>query len=240
MRVKGVYEKCRIYIESQNTPSGKSTNQFPCITISRQTGTRADIIGHKIVEIMNRYTFGDDTEWTYFDKNLIEKVVEDHNLPQILSKLMDEDKVYNLKNMMNEIFGLLPSGRTFVRKVSETILQIAKLGRAVIIGRGANVIASNLKNVFNVRLVAPIEFRAKQAQEAYDIDNYNDAIKFIGKEDASRKNYLKTYFGKDIDDPLLYHIVLNTSAIGFDQTAELIALSVVKRFSEVYYQAIDS
>jgi cytidylate kinase len=239
MRVQGVYEKCRIYIESQNIPSGERTHQFPCITISRQTCTRADIIGHKVVEIMNRYSVGEDTEWTYFDKNLIEKVVEDHNLPQILSKLMDEDKVYNLKNIMNEIFGVHPSGRVFVRKVSETILQIAKLGRAVIIGRGANIIASRLKNVFNVRLVAPVEFRAKQAQEAYDIDNYNDAVKFIVKEDASRKNYLRTYFGKDIEDPLLYHIVLNTSALGFDQTAELIALSVVKRFSEVYYQSID-
>ena len=237
MRVAGVYEKCRIYIESHDKSSLKKP-RFPCINISRQTGTRADIIGHKLVEILNRYSYDDQTEWTYFDKNLIEKVVADHNLPAILARYMDEDKVHNLKNMVNEILGN-PSGWTFVRQMSETILQIARFGKAVIIGRGGNVIAARLPNVFNVRLVAPIEKRTKQAQEAYDLSSYHDALEFVKREDASRKNYLKTYFLKDIEDPLLYHMVLNTSALGYDETAELIAGSVMRRFPELYYYPIN-
>ncbi len=127
MRVAGVYEKCRIYIESHSTTS-QYRPKFPCITISRQTGTRADVIGHKLVDIMNRYSGEEKTEWTYFDRNLIEKVVEDHHLPSILAKyFMDEDKISNMKNMVNEILGN-PSGYTFVGKMSETILQIARLG----------------------------------------------------------------------------------------------------------------
>ena len=233
MRVAGVYEKCRIYIESHNKPS-QNRPAFPCITISRQTGTRADIIGHKLVEILNRYSYDDKTEWTYFDKNLIEKVIEDHHLPHILSEFMDEDKVHNLKNMVNEILGN-PSGQTFVRQMSETILQIARLGKAVIIGRGGNVITFKLPNVFNVRLVAPLELRAKQAQEAYELNNFHDALDFVKKEDASRRNYLKSYFLKDIEDPLLYHLVVNTSAMSYDEAAEIIAGSVVRRFRELYY-----
>jgi hypothetical protein len=237
MRVTGVYEKCRIYIESHQIHSPYQT-RFPCITISRQTGTRADVIGHKLVDILNSYSDDDRTQWTYFDKNLIEKVIEDHHLPGILSKFMDDDKVHNLKNMVNEILGN-PSGQTFVRLVSETIWQIAKLGKAVIIGRGGNVITSRLPNVFNVRLVAPIDFRVKQAQEAYDFRTHQEAQEFIKKEDASRKNYLKSYFLKDIEDPLLYHLVINTSLLDFDETAELIAGSVMRRFPELYYHSIN-
>ncbi len=237
MRVAGVYEKCRIYIESHDKPS-QNKLQFPCINISRQTGTRADIIGHKVVDILNRYSYDDRPEWTYFDKNLIEKVIEDHNLPAILAKFMDEDKVHNLKNMVNEILGN-PSGWTFVRQMSETILQIAKLGKAVIIGRGGNVVTSKLPNVFSVRLVAPIEKRARQAQEAYELHSYHDALEFVKKEDASRRDYLKTYFLKDIEDPLLYHLVLNTAVLGYDETADLIASSVMRRFPQLYYHSIN-
>jgi hypothetical protein len=237
MRVAGVYEKCRVYLESHNKPL-ENKPQFPCITISRQTGTRADIIGHKLVDILNRYSYENITEWTYFDKNLIEKVIEDHNLPEIISKFMDEDKISNLKNMVNELLGN-PSGWMFVRQMSETIVQIARLGKAVIIGRGGNVVTSKLPNVFHVRLVAPIDKRAKQAQEAYELTNYHDALEFVKKEDASRRSYLKTYFLKDIEDPLLYHLVLNTSVLDYDETAEIIAGSVMRRFPELYYHSIN-
>lgn len=237
MRVTGVYEKCRLYIESHNQPLHNKP-QFPCITISRQTGTRAELIGTKIIDILNAYSEDDVTQWTYFDKNLIEKVIADHNLPAVIAKYMDEDKVHNLKNMVNEILGN-PSGWTFVRQMSETILHIARLGKAVIVGRGANIITSKLRNVFNVRLVAPIDKRARQAQEAYGFKSYQEALEWIKKEDASRRNYIKSYFMKDIEDPLLYHLVINTSVLDYDETAELIAGSVMRRFPEFYYHSIN-
>lgn len=237
MRVAGVYEKCRIYIESHDK-SSLNKLRFPCITISRQTGSRADIIGHKLVDILNQYSHEDITEWTYFDKNLIEKVIDDHHLPGILANYMDDTKIHNLKNMVNELLGN-PSGWTFVRQMSETIVHIARLGKAVIIGRGGNIITARLPNVFHVRLVAPIEKRARQALEGYEFKNYQEALEFVKREDASRKNYLKTYFLKDIDDPLLYHMVLNTSALGYEETAEIIAGCVMRRFPELYYASIN-
>ena len=151
---------------------------------------------------------------------------------------MDEDKVHNLKNMVNEILGN-PSGYTFVRRISETVLQIARLGKAVVIGRGGNVITAKLPNVFHVRLVAPLDKRARQAQEAYELNSYHDALEFVKREDASRKDYLKSYFLKDIEDPLLYHLVVNTSVLSYDETAELIAGSVMRRFPEFYYHSIN-
>lgn len=237
MRVTGVYEKCRIYIESHDK-SSIDTTRFPCITISRQTGSRADVIGQKLIDILNHYSHGETTEWTYFDKNLIEKVIADHHLPEVLANYMDETKISNLKNMVSELLGN-PSGWTFVRQTTETILHIAKLGKAVIVGRGGNIITSKLPNAFHVRLVAPVEKRAKQALEGYDFKNYQEALAFVKSEDASRKNYLKTYFLKDIDDPLNYHMVLNTSTLGYDETAEIIAGCVMRRFPELYYYSIN-
>ena len=55
------------------------------------------------------------------------------------------------------------------------------------------------------------------------------ALEFIRQEDRGRRRYLKTYFNKDIDDPLLYHLIVNTDLVGYDQTAHLIGEAVLNR-----------
>lgn len=57
-----------------------------------------------------------------------------------------------------------------------------------------------------------------------------EAVNFIEKNDEARKNYLKTYFNKDIDDPLLYHLIINTHLISFKRAVELIGNSIMQRF----------
>jgi cytidylate kinase len=48
------------------------------------------------------------------------------------------------------------------------------------------------------------------------------ALTLIRQEDRGRKRYLKKYFGKDIDDPLSYHLILNTDGVGYEEAARLI------------------
>ncbi|MBL8012226.1 MAG: cytidylate kinase family protein [Candidatus Omnitrophica bacterium] len=59
----------------------------------------------------------------------------------------------------------------------------------------------------------------------------SEARQFIKKEDADRTEYLKKYFGKDIADPLLYDMVLNTDRIYYDDTAVLIGRLVISRMN---------
>ena len=42
--------------------------------------------------------------------------------------------------------------------------------------------------------------------------------------------YIKDNFDRDIDDPLLYHIVINTDLVGYEEAARLIGDAVIKRF----------
>jgi cytidylate kinase len=55
------------------------------------------------------------------------------------------------------------------------------------------------------------------------------AIQFIEKEDRGRERYLKKYFKADLNDPLLYDLVINTDRITYDHAARLIADAVLKR-----------
>src|SRR3970282_1092419 len=96
MLISGALEKARLYIEthSKEKESDKrgKFEKGPCITISRETGAGADGISQKLVEIFQNYKKETLPDWTIFDKNLIEKVLEDHHLPKTLTEVFDEKK----------------------------------------------------------------------------------------------------------------------------------------------------
>ena len=234
----GAYEKCKRYIDSHTQKSVISfvnRELYPCITISRQTGAGAKPVCEKLIQIMDSYSEPEGISWAFFDKNLIEKILDDNKLPKQISEFMKEGKYKHLNSAVYELLGLKPSEWTLIHKTTETILQLARMGNVVIVGRGANIITSKLKNAFHVRLVASIEKRVEHMMALLGL-NEKKALNHIKKEDENRKKYIKSYFNADFEDPLLYHLVLNTDLLTHQGTANLIAEAVVQKFSHLFPQ----
>ncbi|OGU33324.1 MAG: hypothetical protein A2057_14350 [Ignavibacteria bacterium GWA2_35_9] len=232
MRIPGELEKCRLYIESHAVKNGIGKKRLPpgpCITFSRETGTSAKLVCEELIKFFNENIKQDSPEWTIFDRNLIEKVLEDHYLPTTLKNLMEEDKVSFFSSMLNEMFSGQPGQWTLIHKTSETVLQLASLGYSMIIGRGANVITSHLNNTFHVRLIAPLNERIKNFAERYNID-FQNARMIIEQHDTRRKKYLHSVFNRRIDDPFLYHLVINTRGMNCKQVASIIGSAVIDKF----------
>jgi len=131
-----------------------------------------------------------------------------------------------LQDITDELFGLHPPSWTFVRQTAETMLRLAELGSVILIGRGANVVTAKLSNVFHVRLVAPLEKRIEHAHEFYEMSR-KAARQFCLRQDLGRKRYLKKYFNAEVEDPLLYHLTLNTGLVSYEQAARMIADAVL-------------
>jgi len=234
----GAYEKSKRYIELHTEKSKISLVKreiYPCITVSRQRGAGAVPVCEKLIEIMDGYSEPEGIKWAYFDRSLIEKVLEDHNLPKQISGYLVEGKYKHLSAVVNELLGLKPAEWTLIHHTTETIIQLARMGNVVIVGRGGNIITSKFKNAFHVRLVASIDKRIDFIIKNLGLSK-KDAIEHIKKEDENRKKYLKSYFNADIDDPLLYHLVLNTDLLTHAGAASLIAEAVVMKFSHVFPQ----
>lgn len=233
MLISGALEKARLYIEthSKDTEPAKrgKFETGPCITLSRETGAGADVISQKTAEILQRHKKENLPNWTVFDKNLIEKVLEDHNLPKTLSNVIEEKRYSALVSFASELLAGQPSIQSLVHKTTHTILSLAEIGNVIIIGRGGNVVTGKMQNTFHIRLVATIDDRISHIKELY---NFNDkeAAEFIKKNDQARKDYLRNYFYKQIDDPLLYNMIINTHRFNYDQAAELIASAVMTKF----------
>src|SRR6185369_11824854 len=95
------------------------------------------------------------------------------------------------------------------------------------IGRGGNVVTRKLNYVFHVRLVGSVPKRLERLQQSNQLDK-KSALEFIHCEDRGRARYLKKYFNTDPNDPLLYHLVINTDLVSCEGAARLIGDAVTR------------
>ncbi len=234
MITKGAIEKAKHYIESHTSrvEEGEFKNTTgPCITLSREAGAGAEVVGQLIIDMFSRFNRDNSHLWTMFDQNLIEKVLQDHNLPLRLSGAMEERKYSAVSSFMNEILGGQPGTWSLFHKTNKTILQLAHMGYCIIVERGGNIITAKMDNCFHVRLIASEEDKIKHVMEIFSLDR-KAAIEYINKEDENRKEFIQTYFHKNVEDPELYHLIINTSEFNYEQAADLIYDTVMKNYSK--------
>ena len=227
------------YMQAQSNLASQAIRpQLPAVTISRETAAGAVTIAKMVAERLDRREEGYDDRcpWAVFDRNLAEKVLEDHNLPTKLKEFMPEDAISPVDDVLEELLGLHPSQWTLVQHTIETVLRLAALGNVVLVGMGANLITTRLKHVLHVRLVAPLDRRQRHAEQYYHLSP-KDAVEFVRKHDLARRRFVRRYFNSDIEDPLAYDLTINTGQIGFAETARIIAEGVAGLKSRLEHKA---
>lgn len=222
------FEACQSYLNCHLYSEGKGQPVRPTITISRMCGAGGRTVAAQLAEYLQLHAPA-HCHWTIFDKNLVAKVLEDQHLPRQLAHFMAEKHKPMFSDALEEMFGLHPPTWELVQETSKTIWNLAQLGYVILVGRGANVITSRLKTALHVRLVGSLEKRIARVQEVYELD-WQEAHDFIQTQDTGKKRYLKDYFDQNIDDPLLYHLIINTDRMTYEDAARLIGQTVISHF----------
>lgn len=220
--------KCLSYIDAQVIPlpgseqSHLSRRRLASVTLSRQAGSGGRAVAEMLATRLQQAEKEPGPPWTVFDRNLVEKVLEDHHLPKRLAEYMPEDRRPLLDDIVEELLGLHPPSWTLFHQTCQTILNLAALGHTIILGRGANLIAARLDNTVHVRLVGSLERRIERVCVMRHL-NPQEARKVIEQEDHNRAAYVKKHFGRDVEDPLSYHLIINTDYVELSEAARLIA-----------------
>jgi hypothetical protein len=221
-------DRARAYVLAQlkdstgSRPAARRHIPGPAITVARETGCGAQQVVERLAVLLQEAGPEAACKWTVFDRQLIEKVLEEHHLPTELAPHIPENRRSYLQETVADVLGLQPATWRIVPDIVDTILHLVELGRVIVVGRGCSVITARIPNVFHVRLVAPLEQRIEHVREATKM-SLKDAARYVEKEDRGRARYTKTYFKSRIDDPLLYHVVINTGRMSYEEAAELIA-----------------
>lgn len=231
MQTTANLDRCLTFINTQMRPGGREDHsQQPrlAITFSRQTGCGAWEIAPRLAQILEETGPPGEPAWTVFDRELVEKVLEDNNLPAKLAQYMPEDKVSYFSDAVQELLGLHPPSWELVRKTTDTIMRLAAIGRVILIGRGANVVTRKMRHTLHVRLLGSVDVRVKRLVERKGMQE-KEARKHIEQMDRGRERYLREYFRAELSDPMLYDLTINTDRFSSGQSAELIAVAALQR-----------
>lgn len=218
------------YFEQKFTKSFKTLEKSdlpgnPFVTVSRSTGAGGVNFPEKLVHHLNEQESKSENKWMIFDKDVLEMVLEEHNLPKEIKKFMPEKKVSEFQDVIEQLFGLHPNEHKLIKKVSDTILHLSHIGNVVFVGRGSNIITAECKYGLHLRILDSLENRIENIQNYFKL-NKVQALKLIQTEDKNRKNYVKKYFNKDINNPLLYSLVINFEAFKTEDVIQMIAAEV--------------
>lgn len=191
------------------------------VTITRQFGSLGRPIAWEMSEILGI---------EYYDRDIVEETSKKMNLP--VSKISEHEETYstNLFSM------LLPLGSDSIAKQDEIynvqkqiIREMAEKESCIIVGRCADYIFRDHRNVLNIYIYAPVDARYKNCVEVLKMKP-EEATKMIYKVDKARTVYHKRYAKYALGDPDSKQIMIDPSMLGVRGTAEILAEIVQKRF----------
>jgi Cytidylate kinase-like family len=129
-------------------------------------------------------------------------------------------------------FGAAPEGPleegAYVQATEATVRAHADAGDAVILGRSGALILKDHPHALHVRLDGPKERRIAQAVTLLGVDRAT-AARQLTETDRAREAYAQHFYRADVRDPALYHLVIDTTAIGLDTALELIVTAAAAR-----------
>ena len=117
------------------------------------------------------------------------------------------------------------SDERYIGTLISLMRDLAAHDDVVIIGRGSQVILKDWPGALHVLLVAPQDRRI-EALVARDGISKEAAAKRVQDSAKGRAAFHQKFFKVDVDNPALYHLVLNTARLTPDDAAQLIAAAV--------------
>jgi cytidylate kinase len=110
------------------------------------------------------------------------------------------------------------------RFTAEEILELAGKGNVVIRGWGATGVLRHIPHVLRVRLCADMGFRERVMMQRLGITNAAAARREIERSDAAHAGLVRSFFGVDWQNPLLYHLVLNTAIVPTETCVRMVRM----------------
>ena len=184
------------------------------ITISRQFGSG----GREIAELLTK-----KLNCPHYNSKIVEMAAANlHNGASIDEAIArsyhtPEEAQENL-DKYEGFERMVENNRMYVEQ-AKVILNVAERPEsAIFLGRCADYILRNRKDVFSFFIYADDDFRAERGKLKY----HGMSLKELNREENRRKQYYEFYTGQRWGDPTNYDMMINTSGISLETAANTI------------------
>ena len=200
------------------------------ITVARETGSGGHNITRKLSEALGV---------PYYDRDLLRKASEVSGIHERLFGAADER--IGLKEMLSaaeKVYTgeVLPpdsddftSTRNLFSFQAKIIEELAETESCIILGRCANYLLADRKDVLRVFIHAPLEAREERVASYSLAWSPREVTKYIRLEDKRRASYYRYYTGEEWRDAAGYDLCLDSSVLGEEGCVKRI-LDVLPRF----------
>ena len=204
-------KKIKTQVPIESSVKSKELNKHIVITISREYGSGGRYIGKLVADKLGI---------KLYDKEFITTMANETGLSE--EYIENNEQKRNVLASLNNgyYFGLNNSDELFLKE-SELIRNIASKESCVIIGRCADFILADYKDVINIFVYSSMDNKIKRATEIYGISKEN-AEKEVIKINKLRSNHYKYYTERDWSNFENYDICINSDLVGVEKSAELI------------------
>jgi cytidylate kinase len=110
---------------------------------------------------------------------------------------------------------------TYQLLITTLVQDFGQTGKVVIVGRASQVILAKHPRALHIKVVAPTEQRCEQLMDSRGLRREH-ARKLLDQHDQWRRAYLRNFHRADWDDPLLYHLTINTGKVDDAEAVEMI------------------
>lgn len=218
--------------EHSTLPPGTPEGDAIVVTIARQCGSGGSEIGRILAREAGLH---------YLDHEIIDEVA--HRSGVTVEQIESQDEQSsgplsyvlealntNMPFNLNYSKLLYPQARkapnqtyeqAYFHLTQRVVLEMARSGNTVIIGRGGQFLLRGLPRVLHVSIFAPLPRRVENIRQHLQFTRAK-ALDFIERRDSETENYLRHYYGSNGTQPELYHLLINTGLFSFETAANLI------------------
>ena len=180
------------------------------ITIAREYGSGGRYVGRLVAQKLGI---------KFYDKDIMVKLAEKTGLSLDYIE-SNEQKRDNIANISSNIAGLTTQDNLYLEE--SKLIKSLSSSSCVIIGRCADDILKDEKNILKVFIYSDMDDKIKRVTTHYNIDKKN-ALKEIKRINKLRSNHYKHYTGKNWGMPDNYDLCINSDLLGVEKTAEIIS-----------------
>ncbi len=191
------------------TPPRRAVREF--IAVSRQVASG----GSEVARLV-----GERLKWPVFDREILQAMAGDDAARERVYTAMDERDIGWLEEMMRWLVREEPHPQDYFKRLTRTVLSLARGGNALFLGRGADLILPRECGL-RVRVVAPLEQRARTFVQRLNT-TLSKAREEIERIDRERTEFVHSHFRAADGDDCRFDLVLNTGRLSTSDAAEIV------------------
>mgnify|MGYP001812868058 CR=1 FL=1 len=190
----------------------------PVVNVTGQHGAHGDELSREVAARLG---------FDHFDREIIHLIADSADLSERVVAALDQKR----RTMLTDWLLGFRREHTFSPAeyryhLARVVGAIAQQGRAVILGRGANLLLGAA--ALRVLAVAPLEARVRAVMEDEGLSE-REARRRIEAVEADRHAFILTHYRAEFGDPTAFDLVVNTAALGVEGASSVVQAALEEK-----------